>query len=118
MKTRISLLVFFLFLLTQGCTSKRGIIELHTRPPEANIYLDDVIQGVSPLKFEYDFSLPATLKIEKRGYYTEIEALSEAWVVREIRKGSYTEGTFLIQGQNIDAWKVTTTRLLQKKEEE
>jgi hypothetical protein len=117
MKARIFLLMFFLIFVIQGCTSKRGIIELHTRPTEAAIYLDDVKQGTSSLKFEYDFSQPVTLKIERQGYYTEIESLCEAWVVREIRKGNYAKGDFLIQGENIKAWKVTTTRLLQKKKE-
>lgn len=117
MKAHIWMLIFFLIFALQACTSKRGIIELYTRPPDAALYLDDIKQGISPVKFEYDFSRTATLKIEKQGYYTEIETLSEAWVTREIRKGNYTEGLFTIQGENIKAWKVTTTRLLQRKEE-
>ncbi|MBW1849056.1 MAG: hypothetical protein JRJ27_18420 [Deltaproteobacteria bacterium] len=118
MKVRICLLTLFVILVILGCTSKRGIIELHTRPSEADIYLGDAKQGMSPLKFEYDFSQPATLKIERQNYYTEVENLSEAWVVREIRKGNYTKGDFIVQGKNIKAWKVTITRSLQKKEEE
>ncbi len=117
MKARICLMILLLVFVMLGCTSKRGIIELHTRPTDAAIYLDDAKLGMSPVKFEYDFSQPATLKIEKPGYYTEVESLSKAWVGREIRKGNYTGGNFEIQGETIKSWKVTTKRLLQKKEE-
>ncbi|MBW1815353.1 MAG: hypothetical protein JRJ39_17435 [Deltaproteobacteria bacterium] len=71
MKMRICLLTLFVIFVILGCTSKRGIIELHTRPSEAAIYLDDSKQGMSPLKFEYNFSQPATLKIERQNYYTD-----------------------------------------------
>ena len=118
MKFRNCLITFFVVFVVLGCTSKRGIIELHTRPSEAAIYLDEATQGLSPAKFEYDFSQPATLKIDKQGYYTEVENLSEAWVIREIRKGNYTQGDFMIQGKNTKAWKVTITRRLQKQKEE
>jgi hypothetical protein len=117
MKTRIWLLIPFLIFVILGCTSKRGIVEFHTRPDKAAIYLDDVKLGMSPVKFEYDFRQPATLKTEKPGYYTEIEPLSKAWVIREIRKGNYTKGAFMIQGQIINAWKITINRVLQKKQD-
>jgi len=108
-------MILFLLFVILGCTSKRGIIELHTRPFEADIYVDEVKQGRSPVIFEYDFCQPATLTIEKIGYYPETEALDESWVFKEVRKGNYREGDFMIQGETVRTWKVTTLRLLQKK---
>ena len=115
MKARIICLAFSLIFIILGCTSKRGIVVIHTRPMGADIYVNDVSQGQSPARFEYDFSEPADLRIEKPGYYTETETLSEAWVVREIRKGNYSEGDFVIRGETARSWQVDTTRLLQKK---
>ena len=111
-------IILTLILIFSGCTSKRGIIEIHTKPPGADVYMDHALKGKSPLSLEYDFTTPATLKILKEGYYSEIEALCQAWVVREIRKGNYAEGKFVIQGERTSSWKVTTSRRLQKKDEE
>ena len=115
MRARTVWLALFLVFLIVGCTSKRGIVVIHTRPTDATIYVNDVKRGTSPVKFEYDFSEPADLRIEKPGYYTETETLSEAWVIREIRKGNYSEGSFVIQGETTRSWQVDTSRLLQKK---
>lgn len=107
----------FLFLasiLIIGCTSKRGLIELNTRPPGADVYFNQTKMGTTPLEFEYDFRAPATLKIEKEGYYPERESLCEGWVIREYQKGNYMEGQFVIQGQSKKAWKVSTLRRLQE----
>ena len=101
-----------------GCTSKRGIIELNTRPEGSAVYYNNIYMGETPVKFEYDFRNPATLKIEKEGYYTESEMLGEGWVVREYQKGNYDEGTLMIQGEAKKAWRVNTIRNLQKKDEE
>jgi len=115
MKIRIGWVILLLVIIVTGCASKRGIIELHTRPFGADVYVDDVRQGASPLEFEYDFTKSATLKIEKHGYAHMIEALDEAWILQEVRKGNYREGDFTVQGETVRAWKVTTTRILEKK---
>ncbi len=104
--------------MAMGCTSKRGLIVLNTRPLGATVYLNQTKQGVTPVEFEYDFRQPAKLKIEKDGYDTEKESLDEAWVVREYQKGNYMEGSFTIQGERKKAWKVSTKRRLHKKEKE
>ena len=103
--------------LTVGCTSKRGLILLNTRPRGATVYLNETEQGVTPVEFEYDLSKPATLTIEKEGYYPEMESLGKDWVLREYQKGNYTKGRFVISGKEKKAWKVTTTRRLERKEE-
>jgi len=108
---------FCALVLTIGCTSKRGLIELQTRPPGATVYLNQAKQGTTPVEFEYDFRLPATLKIEKENYYPEQESLNERWVVDEFMKGNYSEGHFTIQGRSKKAWKVKIIRKLQKNEE-
>ena len=114
--------VWIIFLLgivamTVGCTYKRGLIELNTRPPGATVYLNQTMQGVTPVEFEYDFRQPAELKIEKDGYYLERESLDARWVVREHYKGNYREGRFTIQGKRRKAWKVSIMRRLDKLEE-
>jgi hypothetical protein len=86
-------LSLFAVVLFMGCTSSRGIIALSTRPEEAKVYYNQIYAGETPVEFEYDFSHPATLKIEKKGYYTETEILCERWVVKEFQKGNYTKGT-------------------------
>jgi len=116
-----ALLFFSAVVLFMGCTSKRGIIALRTRPAGADVYLNQLKVGVTgnlPLEFEYDFRQPATLNIEKEGYYPESEMLGETWIVREYQKGTYMEGKFIIQGKNRKAWKANILRRLQKKEEE
>ena len=115
---RCVIIISCIIALTVGCTSKRGIIELTTRPEGAKVYLNRVKQGVTPVEFEYDFRQPKTLRIEKDGYYSEKESLNETWVVREYQKGNYMEGRFTIQGGRKKAWKVSTMRRLQKKEKE
>ena len=100
--------------LVMGCTSKRGIIELNTRPPGATVYLNKTKQGVTPVEFEYDFRVPAKLTIEEDGYYPKKELLDEGWVVNEFLKGNYVVGHFTIQGERKKAWKVRTIRKLQR----
>ena len=97
-----------------GCTSKRGLIELNTRPPGADVYFNQAKLGTTPLEFEYDLRTPATLKIEKEGFYPERESLGEGWVIREYQKGNYMKGRFVIQGQSKKAWRVSTLRRLQE----
>ena len=108
--------LFCVVVMAVGCTSKRGLIELDTRPREATVYLNQTKQGVTPVEFEYDFRAPADLTIKKDGYYPEKESLNEAWVVREYMKGNYMKGHFTIQGERKKAWKVSIIRRLEKKE--
>lgn len=114
---RCVIIVFCITALFVGCTSKRGLIELQTRPPGATVYLNQAKQGSTPVEFEYDFRIPATLKIEKEGYYPERESLDERWVVSKFMKGNYSESHFTIQGRSKKAWKVKIIRNLQKNEE-
>ena len=113
---RFLIILSFIIALTVGCTSKRGLIELDTRPPGATVYLDKTKQGVTPVEFEYDFRISSKLTIEKVGYYPESELLGKRWIVREYQKGNYMEGSFTIQGERKKSWKVSTKRRLQKKE--
>ncbi len=117
MKRRLTV-TFLLCVITMavGCTSKRGLIELNTRPPGATVYLNQTMQGVTPVKFEYDFRQPTNLRIEKDGYRTESESLGKGWVIKEYHKGNYVEDHFTIQGKGKKAWKVSTVRRLKKKE--
>ena len=112
------LLIFFLVVLPVGCTSTRGIIDLNTRPSEAVVYVGGVKQGITPVQFEYDFKVPAKLEIIKDGYFNENEMLNQAWVIREIRKGNYTEGHYVVEGADKKSWMVSTFRRMQKKEDE
>ena len=81
------------------------------------MYLDGIKRGVTPVQFEYDFKIPTKLQIVKDGYHTEDEMLNEAWVIREIRKGNYTEGRYMVSGVQTKTWMVSTYRKMQKKEE-
>ena len=112
-----SVFLFCVIALTVGCTSKRGLIELNTRPPGATVYLNKTKQGVTPLEFEYDSRIPSKLTIEKDGYHTDSESLGKGWIVREFQKGNYIEGSFTIQGERIKAWKVSTVRKLRKEKD-
>ena len=67
------------------------------------------------MKFEHDFKIPATLTITKNGYYDEEEILNEAWVIREIRKGNYNEGRYMVGGRRIKSWMIDTLRRLEEK---
>ena len=49
MKARTVWLTLSLVFLIVGCTSKRGIVVIHTRPTDATIYVNDVKQGTSPV---------------------------------------------------------------------
>ena len=111
-----AILLFIVVTLVGGCTSKRGLIELQTRPPGATVYLNQTKQGVTPVELEYDSGQPAELKIEKDGYYPESELLGKGWIVREYYKGNYAEGNFIIQGKRIKALKVSTVRQLKQKD--
>jgi hypothetical protein len=79
------------------------------------VYLDDIKQGETPVQFEYDFNVPARLRIVKDGHYDEEELLNEAWVVREIRKGNYNEGRYLIGGVSTKTWMINTLRRMEEK---
>jgi len=120
MKRHITILFLFCVVpLTFGCgTSKRGLIELETRPPGATVYLNQIEQGMTLVTFEYDLRIPAQLEIEKDGYQTGLESLDGTWIVEEYRKGNYTEGHFSILGKERKAWKIKTIRILQKEGEQ
>ena len=111
----LMLFLFYLFVSSAGCTSSRGLIELYTRPRGAVVYLDEIKQGESPVRFEYDFKRPARLRIVKDGYYDEEELLNEAWVIREIRKGNYNEGRYQIGGVSTKSWTINTLRRMEEK---
>jgi hypothetical protein len=86
------LIVFVLFgivFLAAGCTTKKGTIYLATTPPGATVYVNKIKQGETPLEFQWDSKMPATLKIEKEGYQTETERLDKGWLKDEYHKGNY-----------------------------
>lgn len=117
MKKRAALILFLCFgVLAGACTSAKGLVEVRSRPRGASVFLDGVKLGETPVRFEYDFKVPATLKISKDGYYEEKEFLSESWVEREIRKGNYSEGKCEIGGEYINAWMITTFRRLEEEQ--
>lgn len=111
-------IIFLLGVVTisVGCTSKRGLIELNTRPPGATAYLNQTKIGMTPIEFEYEFKKPAELRIEKDGYYSEKELLDRRWLTRENWNGNLRGGHFTIRGKRKKAWKVTIIRNLYKKE--
>jgi len=81
------------------------------------VYLDGVKQGETPVQFEYDFRYTARLRIVKEGYYEEEELLNKAWVIREIRKGTYNEGRYSIGGVSTKSWMINAIRRLEEKKE-
>ncbi len=115
-KLLILLLVASL-VLSAGCTSSRGVIDLNSRPREAVVFVDGVKQGLTPVQFEFDLKVPVRLELVKDGYFSESEMLNQAWVVREIRKGNYSEGNYMVGGVSTKTWMVSTYRRMQKKEE-
>jgi hypothetical protein len=123
MKRSLITIVFLcVFFLAAGCTQKRGTIYLDTRPQGATVYLDNLKQGETPLSFQWDAKIPAKLTIEKDGYYSEVEQLNKAWLVRENRKGEYQKSyeTTKVEGKeetSARVWKVKTFRDLKEKRE-
>jgi hypothetical protein len=97
-------------MLTVGCTSKVGLIALETRPPGATVHLDQNMIGETPLSFEFNMERPATLKIEKTGYYPKTENLTVGWVKSEYQRGNFTEGVYTINGSSQKAWEVRAVR--------
>lgn len=95
-----------------GCTSKRGLVELHTQPEGATVYLGEEKLGETPLKFEYQCCVPETLKIVS-GEQSVTEVLGKGWLKNEHIKGNYSEERYHIEGKKQKAWKVKTTRKLQ-----
>lgn len=112
---------FFLLcivVLITGCsTSRIGLIELRTQPRDAQVYLNDALLGSTPLTFEFDSEAHAKLKIEKAGYYPEEENLSYPWILREIQKGNFLRGNYVVKGQLRKSWQIITTRRLEKLQE-
>jgi uncharacterized membrane-anchored protein len=104
-----------LVLITMGCTSNRGYITLNTYPPGAEVYLNDVMKGETPLTFDYDISRTAELKVKKDGYQTLVEELSKGWVVSEAYKGNFNKEYQKTNGSSERVWKVRTTRNLIEK---
>ncbi len=111
------LMLLSLVAMSVGCSSTRGVVDFHSRPHEATVFLDGIKQGITPVQFEFDFKTPVRVEIVKEGYFVETELLNQAWVVREIRKGNYSEGYYMIGGVSTKTWMVSTYRRLQKKEE-
>jgi hypothetical protein len=111
MKRPIILMVMVCtILLALGCTPKVGLVALDTRPPGASVYVDQRIVGETPVTFVFNMEKPATLKIEKDGYYPKTESLTVSWVKSEYHKGNFVEGTYMIDGNSQKAWEVRTVR--------
>jgi hypothetical protein len=76
--------------------------------------VDGVPKGTTPLTFDYDIERRAVLKIEKEGYFTEIEDLNRGWVRNEGHKGNFHK-EYDQAGGSGRIWKVRTTRALKEK---
>jgi hypothetical protein len=74
-------------------------------------------KGETPLEFQYDAKVPATLKIEKPGYHSETEYLNKSWFINEHHKGNYHRYYEKVGDTQVRLWKVRTTRDLKEKKE-
>jgi hypothetical protein len=106
------LLLACVLLMAVGCTSSRGFITLSTVPSGAEVYVDGVSKGFTPVTFDYDLERRSLLKIEKEGYFTEVEDLNKGWVRNEGHKGNFHKESDNSGGR---IWKVGTTRALKEK---
>lgn len=98
--------------MSVGCTASRGFVTLSTIPSGAEVYVDGVSKGFTPVTFDYDLERHAVLKIEKEGYFTEVEDMNRGWVINEGHKGNFhKEG----DGSGGRIWKVNTRRALKPK---
>jgi hypothetical protein len=107
------LLIACVLFLAAGCTSSRGFITLSTFPAGAEVYVDGVSKGFTPLTFDYDLERRSELRIEKDGYFTEVEDLNKGWVRNEGHKGNFHKEGDSAGGGRV--WKVRTTRALKAK---
>jgi hypothetical protein len=107
------LLLACVLLMAVGCTKTRGYITISTVPSGAEVYVDGTPKGFTPVTFDYDLERRSVLKIEKEGYFTEVEDLNRRWVVNEGHKGNFDKEYDSSRGGRI--WKVMTTRALKEK---
>ena len=96
-----------------GCTASQGFITLSTVPSGAEVYVDGVSKGFTPLTFDFDIERRSVLKIEKEGYFTEVEDLNLGWVRNEGHKGNFDKEYDSDRGGRV--WMVKTTRALKSK---
>jgi hypothetical protein len=108
--------VMCVFMAVVGCTNNRGYITLNTYPSGANVYVNEVPQGMTPLTFDFDITRPAVLKIKKDGYQTLVEELNKGWVVSEGHKGNFDKEYQNANGTSERVWKVRTTRTLAERD--
>ncbi|MHC1742428.1 MAG: PEGA domain-containing protein [Syntrophobacteraceae bacterium] len=114
MKRGVDFLVLACVLfLAVGCTASRGFVTLSTVPSGAEVYVDGVSKGFTPLTFDFDVERRSVLKIEMDGYFTEVEDLNLGWVRNESYKGNFDKEYDDKRGGRI--WKVRTTRALKSK---
>ena len=95
MKIRTAILLFAL-VLSVGCASKKGRINLQTDPPGAEVYVKGEKVGETPVSFDYDYRVPGSLEISKDDYYTISEVLSKAWIRNEFQRGNYKEAEVMM----------------------
>jgi hypothetical protein len=118
MKRSIVVILFLCILsLATGCAHKKGTIMLDTVPQGADVYLNGIKQGTTPVTFQWDARMRATLKIEKEGFYTETEELDKAWLVKEHQKRRYSKEYIRVDDTNLKVWTVNTIRELKEKED-
>ena len=102
-----------------GCTVKHGRIDLATKPPGADVYLDSIHIGKTPITFEHDSSTVSQMEIKLDGYYTINEVINWGWIHYELAQGNGTDRTKgEYQGKKQTIWLVTTRRTLLLKPKE
>ena len=118
MKRHVLVVVFLCMLsLSVGCTHKMGTIMLDTVPQGADVYLNGIMQGITPVSFQWDASLRATLKIEKEGFYPETEELDKSWLIKEHQKRHYSREYIKVDDTTSRVWTVNTIRELKEKKD-
>ncbi len=108
----VSLLMVCGLVLILGCNPKLGLIVFDTRPPGAEVYLNEQKVGETPLTFEFDMDKPVTLRLLKEGYQPREEKINVYWVKSEFYLGNYQKGDYVVQGNKQKAFQVHTTREL------
>ena len=106
----VGMLVLCAVVFSLGCTSKVGLVALDTRPQGANVYLNDIMVGETPVQFELNLESPVTLRIEKEGYYPQTESLNVRWVKSEHYRGNLIKGQQATEGSSQRTWEVRTAR--------
>ncbi len=98
--------------LLAACNPQVGYVYLDTIPTQATVYMNEKAIGETPVRFEFDMSIPVTIKLLKEGYRPRTEELNVNWVKSEYRNGRYGKADIIINGSVQKGFQVHTTREL------